>query len=87
MSLSYDIVKFIIDKWDPVDLLITHAPSDEYDRESQKVFGRIVSIQDISIDEFAMELFTIFTEAFGPDVFTKKINECRVIAERILSHR
>ena len=36
--MTFDIVKFIINDWDPVDLL-SFAPADEYDDESRAVLS------------------------------------------------
>lgn len=38
----FDKVKTVIDEWDPIQLLSTHCPSDEYDEismELSQIFG------------------------------------------------
>ena len=34
--MNFEIIKKVIDKWDPIDLL-GHAPPDEYDIESREI--------------------------------------------------
>ena len=34
--MNFEIIKKVIDKWDPIDLL-DHAPPDEYDIESWEI--------------------------------------------------
>lgn len=38
----------------------------------------------IDVDQLAVEIFRVFTEAFGTEVFKKSLEECRNIAGKIL---
>ncbi len=85
MSLSYTDIKSIIDEWDPIELLITHAPPDEYDCETKEIFDTILKNHKISANELTNIIFRVFTNNFGSDTFTKDVEECQEIAEKILS--
>ena len=74
-------VKTIIDEWYPIDLL-AYAPEDEYDFEIKEI-EQILALQ-IDVDQLAVEIFRVFTEAFGTEVFKKSLEECRNIAGKIL---
>ncbi|MGL6221017.1 MAG: DUF1871 family protein [Lacrimispora sphenoides] len=85
MSLSYTDIKSIIDEWDPIELLITHAPPDEYDYETNEIFETIQKNHNISANDLTNIIFRVFTNKFGSDTFTKDAEECQEIAEKILS--
>ncbi|WP_312502280.1 DUF1871 family protein [Lacrimispora sp.] len=85
MSLSYTDIKSIIDEWDPIELLITHAPPDEYDYETKEIFDTIQKNHKISANDLTNNIFRFFTKNFGSDTFTKDAEECQEIAEKILS--
>ncbi len=85
MLLSYTEIKSIIDEWDPIELLITHAPPDEYDYETKKIFDAIQKDHNICADDLTNIIFRVFTNEFGSDTFTKDAEECQEIAEKILS--
>jgi hypothetical protein len=84
MLVTFITVKRIIDDWDPVDLLITHAPSDEYDGESKEIFAVIGNNSNIEIGKLSCLIHSIFTNAFGNDVFKQTKEDCEVIAKRLL---
>ena len=76
----FEIVKKIIDKWDPYGLLEIHCPKDEYNCESKKIAEKI-NIEN-SIYEIAEIISKIFTNAFNePEIFS--IENCMKIAEQI----
>jgi hypothetical protein len=85
MSLSYTYIKSIIDEWDPIELLITHAPPDEYDYESKEIFDAIQKHNKICAEDLTNIIFRVFTNEFWGDTFTKNAEECQEIAEKILS--
>lgn len=84
MLVTFNTVKRIIDDWDPVNLLITHAPPDEYDGESKKIFAVISNNPNIGIDELSCLIYSIFTKAFGGDVFKQTKKDCEVIAQNMI---
>ena len=78
--MSY--IKKIIDRWDPMDLLVC-APSDEYHSE-------IIEIEDLfnmskNISELTEGIYKVFVRSFGEDNFCKTRAECAVIAQKIIS--
>jgi len=85
MLITYTIIKRIIDEWDPVDLLITHAPADEYDSESTGIFVRAVEMNSANIEVLANIIFEVFVENFGDDVFILGFDECIKIAKKVLA--
>lgn len=84
MLVTFNTVKRIIDDWDPVDLLITHAPPDEYDGESKEIFAVISNNPNIGIVELSCLIYSIFTKAFGGDVFKQTKKDCEVIAQNMI---
>lgn len=85
MFIPYDVIKRTIDEWDPVELLITHAPADEYDSESNSIFVRAAEMTSASIEVLANIIFEVFVDNFGDDVFILGIDECMKIAKKILT--
>lgn len=77
-----DFVKRIIDEWDPIDLL-SHAPDDEYHSEIEAVQNLTRVTKDS--DELAEGIFEVFLESFGREVFNKSKDECKRIAQSLLS--
>lgn len=75
------IVKTIIDKWDPIELL-SHAPNDEYHSEIKEI-EYLLSLTNDPI-ELSNSIYEIFVESFGKDVFRKTKSECTQIAQMIL---
>lgn len=76
-----DLVKSVIDDWDPVDLLI-YAPNDEYDLEIKEIRNLLSKTDDAT--QLAKGIFTIFLESFGKEVFKKNEAECKKIAQLLL---
>lgn len=85
MFIPYDVIKRTIDEWDPVELLNTHAPADEYDSESNSIFVRAAEMASASIEVLANIIFEVFVENFGDDVFILGFDECIKIAKKILT--
>lgn len=84
VAIQYTVIKEAIDEWDPVALLITHAPADEYDSESTRVFNKLSDLPTANIEDLSRAIFEVFVESFGRDVFTLGLGECRRIARKIL---
>lgn len=76
-----EIVKIIIDEWDPIDLL-SHAPSDEYCFEIERIYQLLQLTDDIN--SIAEGIYNIFVESFGDDIFIKNMAECEQIAYKLL---
>lgn len=70
----------IINEWNPID--IYPLLEDEYSFESQKVLEATSSTN--TVNELANEVFNIFEKSFGKE-FEKSIDECRIIAEKIIT--
>lgn len=80
----YQHIKAVIDKWDPVELLAMHAPSDEYDYEI-RLICEFLTVQPLISERLLLkQIYTIFTENFGSDVFLKNENDCKMWRMRLL---
>lgn len=84
MLISYNVIKKVIDEWDPVELLCIHTPSDEYDSESKEIFDEMNKLEFIEVGIVANIIFSVFSKSFGHDVFTSTIYECRTVAQKII---
>ena len=76
-----DIVKNIINGWDPVNLF-PFAPSDEYHTEIEEIEILLQSTNDYK--QFAEGISDIFKQSFGAEAFQKTKYECELIAKKIL---
>ena len=79
--VSINIIKTIIDEWDPIDLL-SHAPSDEYHSEIEEIEQLLKSAKDKV--ELSTGIYNIFIKSFGEFSFQKAKSECDAIAQKIL---
>jgi len=79
-----DFVKSVIDEWDPIDLLF-HAPDDEYHSEIAEI-QYLLSVTDDPA-QLAEDIFKVFVESFGKDTFNKSKEECKQIAQILLSQK
>jgi hypothetical protein len=77
---QFTIVKEIIDKWDPFDLLAIHCPDDEYESEIREIVNTLSNITNA--EELAAKIKNILYQALDEDF--KKSNDCIVIAHEIL---
>lgn len=84
MSISFIKIKNAIDAWDPIELLITHAPPDEYDGESKEIYNILQLTHNIDANELSQIISDIFSRRFGNDVFNKTLEECGTVAQEIL---
>jgi hypothetical protein len=74
-------VKSEIDKWDPVELLAIHAPSNEYEREVDTIYDKISGI--LNIEQIQKIIYDVFLERFTSTVFLKNYVECFDVASNI----
>ncbi len=77
------IIEEVIDEWDPIDFF-PMAPKDEYKSEIKEITDFIYKNENISSLELAKEINLVFTTKFGADVYGRGMNECLLIAEKIL---
>lgn len=79
-----DFVKKVINKWDPIDLM-SYCPSDEYQNEIEVIYNFLLETNDLS--ELSEEIYKVFVNSFGKDVFSKSLNECQFIAKTLLKYK
>lgn len=79
----YQIVKEIVDKWDPVWLLEDGAPNDEYDPEIKRIVNEMENITSREI--LSSYIYDLFEKMFGDDIVTKAQNfdSCDEISKQI----
>ena len=77
-----NFVTRIINEWDPINLLC-HAPKDEYNSEIEEI-RYLLSMTDNS-SELAEGIFDVFSKSFGDETFNKTKEECKLIAQKLLS--
>lgn len=71
-------IKEIIIAWDPIGLIYSGAPNNEYDYEISQIAN---SINDkITIDALAKTIYKVFSDSFGKDTFNNDFDECLKIA-------
>ncbi len=85
MNIDYNIIKFCIDKHDPVGLLEIHAPSDEYDYESLEIYNSIKEYNFPTECNIVHTIYSIFNNSFGLDICYVSITICKKIARDIIS--
>jgi len=83
--MEFIILKEIIDEWDPIGLLETHSPLDEYDGETQKILSQISD--DMNEFDIATIIYNVFLASFNETVFLKSTNECIIVAKKVLNTR
>jgi hypothetical protein len=81
MDKIFEIVKKIIDEWNPYDLLSTGAPSDEFDAESRNIANKIT--KENSVKDIAIIISKVFSSSFEPF----SVDEYMGIAEKIYKHK
>lgn len=74
----------IINDWDPIGFF-PMAPKDEYVNEIKKIYEYVYSNQNLQIRTLAEKINKIFVETFGADVFNEDLEQCMLVAERILT--
>jgi hypothetical protein len=78
--MRYELVKAIIDCWDPVDLL-SFAPKDEYDPISETISNMIS--QNDTVESIGNVIHKVFLESFGKITFEKSKDDCIEVAKQI----
>jgi hypothetical protein len=74
---TFEIVKKIIDEWDPYGLLLAGSPLDEFDGESRSISNKIS--KENSVNDIAIIISKVFSNSFEPF----SVDECMNIAEKI----
>ena len=74
----------IINDWDPIGFF-PMAPKDEYYNEIKKISEFVYSNCNLQVQPLAQEINKIFSETFGTDVYDEDLEQCAVIAKRILN--
>ncbi len=73
----------ILYDWDPINLKESCVPTDEYLPEAQMIKNLILN--SIDSNSLGDKIFNIFHEQFGKDLINFNYNECKIIAEKILT--
>lgn len=73
----------IINGWDPIGFF-PMAPKDEYANEVKKIYDYMCINQNFKVDNVAKKINEIFLEAFGADVYDENIEQCMLVAKKIL---
>lgn len=76
-------IEKIINDWDPIGFF-PMAPKDEYINEVTKIYEYVYSKKNLQIQTLAEKINTIFIKAFGIDVYDENIEQCILIAKKIL---
>ncbi|MBU5472483.1 DUF1871 domain-containing protein [Roseburia sp. MSJ-14] len=76
------ITQFIND-WDSIGFF-PMAPQDEYINEIKKINEFICSNYSLQVHTLAQEINKIFAETFGTDVYDEDLEQCAIIAKKIL---
>ena len=79
--MNLEIVKSIIDEWDPIGLLATHVPADEYIFEIEQISDIAVNTNDV--DKLASGIYQTFIEAFSDTVFNSSYKNRLDVARRL----
>lgn len=77
-----DMLTKIINEWDPTNLM-SHAPDDEYELEIEKIRKALESTNNEF--ELAKTIMNIFLESSGEEFYKKTLEECVLVARRILA--
>ena len=83
-KMKFEIIKTIIDEWDPIELL-SHCPFDEYDEISMEL-SQILNC-NVDVEFLAKEIYNLFIREFGISTFDKSVDECALIAQKIMEHK
>jgi len=75
-------IKSIIDEWDPIGLF-PHAPSNEYHSEIAEIEELLSHLACEA--ELAKGIYNVFLSSFNSEIFKKSMDECTLIARKILT--
>ncbi len=73
----FDIVRKIITKWDPIELM-SFSPPDEYDIECQS----IIEEYEKTTEKLSKIIYSVFRNSFGEE-FNEDFSKCEDIAVEI----
>ena len=73
----------IINDWDPIGFS-PMAPKDEYINEIKKINEFVSSNCNLQACTLAQEINKIFVETFGTDVYDENLEQCTIVAKKIL---
>jgi hypothetical protein len=76
---KHNIIKTMIDKWDPYGLLAGGASDDEFNNEIKKIADKINS--NSSINDIANIISNIFSNSFDDNSFS--VENCMEVAKKI----
>lgn len=78
-------VEMIINEWDPLGLF-PYAPKDEYRLEVKELVTYLENEKICSIEKLGKKIYELFLRTLEKDVFTKTIENCMEIAQKILEN-
>ena len=73
----------IINDWEPSGLF-PRAPKDEYGNEIKRIEEFVCANYNLQVHTLAQEINKIFVETFGTDVYYEDLEQCTIIAKRLL---
>ena len=73
----------IINDWDPIGFF-PMAPKDEYINEIKKINEFVSSNCNLQACTLAQEINKIFVETFGTDVYDENLEQCTIVAKKVL---
>ena len=74
----------IINDWDPIGFF-PMAPKDEYTSEVEKIYEYVHSNHSLQIEQLAQRINELFVRRFGRDVYNEDMEQCIVVAKKILT--
>lgn len=81
---EFTYITQIINDWDPIGFF-PMAPKDEYINEIQKISEFVCLNHSLQVQPLAQAINKIFVETFGTDVYDEDLEQCALIAKRILN--
>jgi hypothetical protein len=72
-----------VNEFDPLDLL-PYAPQDEYDAEIKEIISFLENNKEYNIDSLATKIADVKKKTLGEDIFNKSIDDCYLVAHKIL---
>ena len=81
-----EIITKIINDWDPIGFF-PMAPKDEYVIEIKKIYEYVSANQNLQVQTLAEAINEIIVKSFGADVYDQNMEQCMLIAEKILKKK
>lgn len=82
--MSIEKLTQIINEWDPIGI-ISFTPENEYETEIKEIEKFLEVCNKDDITSLAEKIMIIFSQSFGSNIFTKQLQECKVIAQKIFN--